>query len=237
MTEPVGSTGDKKKDKRKQTIIAVAAVLGVLLTYMLYRRSASSTASTAGTALPGTGTATDADATEGTALGNIGDQLSALTALLTPSTSTTPAPAPPIASTLTSPTGSGTYVKDALGTIYEVENDNTLFGLTQQQWASLKSSIGATISAVIPNPSGASLANPGGNNSPGYNYSTADNLLTAQGIANPSQVGYGSTTPTAAQAAGGSGGSSGAAYETGLSGSPAAGGAVLSGIHENQQVP
>lgn len=86
MSEPNGAVPAKNKDdKRKQTIIAVSAVLGVLLTYILIRRSQAASATGASTATPlsTASTATPATDATSTALGNISNQLGALTSQLT----------------------------------------------------------------------------------------------------------------------------------------------------------
>lgn len=151
MTAPTGQApvGAKpgKDDKRKQTIIVVASVMGVLLTYLIYRRS-KSTAAQGGTttaASPTSDTAIgDLAASEGntqTLLGQLGNQISGLTAALTPSTTdTAPVAAPaPIASTLFAPSADAVgYERLNNGFIGQVESDGSILGLTGQQWLGIQ---------------------------------------------------------------------------------------------------
>lgn len=132
MTDPV-----EKGDRRKQTIIATASVLGLLVTYLLYKHSRA-TATGGTTALPTGGIANDPNsgAQPGGTNGGLSDQLSALVAALTPSTSTPdpgPSNAPYYKRFVNAPVGGGIH-----GTVYEFENGKAI-GLSNQAWAALGS--------------------------------------------------------------------------------------------------
>jgi hypothetical protein len=80
------------------------------------------------------------DSTSADLAGYLGPQLdsigSRLTALENPSASSPI----PVASTLVSPAGTGSYVRTPNGSIAEVESDGSLFGLTYNQWVPVSSS-------------------------------------------------------------------------------------------------
>lgn len=130
---------DKKKDQKKQTVIAVASVAGVVVAFLIFR-SRSGGGSAPATMSPGgsigtytpsgnvVGSGTDPSAVQGlsTLLGNQSLQLQSLEAAiagLTPAQSTadTPAVTPP-AFELGAAAADDTYVRnDTTGAIYQVQ--------------------------------------------------------------------------------------------------------------------
>lgn len=122
--------------KRKQTAAGAPAAGAAGATTTAAGYSMPFSAGGQGAAMTG---AAPYDSTASDLYGAVQPQLEALSNQLTQLSANPPmpVPAPPIASTLTTPLGTGSYVHLSDGTIAEVEGDRSMFGMTPQQWLPL----------------------------------------------------------------------------------------------------